>query len=127
MRDPVYKVIGSVISRRRKQLKMKQEALAKQLAISRGSLANIETGRQGILVHQLYRIANALELAPTDLLPPAENLSSLDEWTEKLPSGLNPVQQAQVARLFEDTNPASTSQRKTPYARTPKHKSAKAG
>ena len=120
MRDPVYKVIGSVISRRLKQLKMKQEALAKQLAISRGSLANIETGRQGILVHQLYRIADALELAPTDLLPPAENLSSLYEWTEKLPSGLNPVQQVQVARLFEDTNPASTSQGKTQYARTPK-------
>jgi len=120
MRDPVYKVIGSVIRRRRKQLTMKQETLANQLAISRGSLANIETGRQGILVHQLYRFAEALKLAPTDLLPPAENLSPLAEWTEKLPPGLNSIQQQQLARLIEEAEPTSSPERKDRNVRTPK-------
>src|SRR6266852_9416336 len=67
----VYKQIGAIIKARRKTLNnMKQEKLAGLLGISRGSLANIETGRQGILVHQLYKFSAALQLkTPIDLLP----------------------------------------------------------
>jgi transcriptional regulator with XRE-family HTH domain len=66
--DPMYKQIGAVIKARRKTLGLKQEVLAGRLGISRGSLANIETGRQGILVHQLYKYAAKLDLSPFDLL-----------------------------------------------------------
>ena len=67
--DPIYKLIGAVIKARRKTLELKQETLAGRLGISRGSLANVETGRQSVLVHQLYKFAAALGVTPSDLLP----------------------------------------------------------
>ena len=80
---------------------MKQEALASTLRISRGSLANIETGKQSILVHQLYNFATALQLAVSDLLPSAPGKASASERTElPLPSDLKSAQKEQVARLF---------------------------
>ena len=71
--EAIYKHIGDVIRKRRKHLKLTQETLAKRLAISRASLANIETGRQNFPVHQLYGIAKILQLTPIDLLPPFAN------------------------------------------------------
>jgi transcriptional regulator with XRE-family HTH domain len=121
MRDPLYKVIGAIIKQRRKRLGMKQDTLAKQLAISRGSLANIEIGRQSILVHQLYRFAVALELTPNDLLPPAEAPSSREDLAATFPSGLKPKQQQQIARLIEDAHAETAAERNEPYARSSKH------
>jgi transcriptional regulator with XRE-family HTH domain len=100
---PIYKRIGELIKTRRKTLQLKQEHLASTLGISRGSLANIETGRQSILVHQLYKFASALKLEPSDLLPPPEKeLSATEETTLPLPSDLKSRQKQQVARLFMD-------------------------
>jgi transcriptional regulator with XRE-family HTH domain len=103
--DPIYKHIGAVIKARRKTLGLKQEALAKLLGISRGSLANVETGRQNVLVHQLYRLATALELSPFDLLPQrmADNARS-DSPELPLPSDLKAQQKEQIARLFEQVD-----------------------
>jgi transcriptional regulator with XRE-family HTH domain len=111
--NPIYKSIGELIKTRRKTLQMKQEHLASTLGISRGSLANIETGRQGILVHQLYRFAAALQLAPFDLLPPPANQSLGSERTDlPVPSDLKSQQKQQVARLFMDvdTNPKTKTE-----------------
>lgn len=105
--DPVlfYKHIGAVIKARRKTLGLKQEALAGKLGISRGSLANVETGRQRVLVHQLYKFAAALQLAPTDLLPQPSTNNSRAERTElPLPNTLKPQQKKQIARLFEQVD-----------------------
>jgi len=86
-------------------LQLKQEHLASTLGIARGSLANIETGRQSILVHQLYKFASALKLEPSDLLPPlAKDLSAAEETTLALPSDLKSQQKQQVARFFMDTD-----------------------
>lgn len=96
--DPIYKQIGEVIRAKRKTLGMTQHDLAKKLGISRGSLANVETGRQNMLVHQLYAYADALQLRPTDLVP---DRASVADWSEiPLPSGLKPNQKAQLARLI---------------------------
>lgn len=111
---PIYKQIGATIQRRRKQLCFKQEKVARDLGISRGSLANIETGRQSMLIHQLYRFAEVLDLSPTDLLPAAlpSIPSALEEWSGKMPSGLKPSQQEQIARLLEGSpTESSTSTR----------------
>jgi transcriptional regulator with XRE-family HTH domain len=108
MPDPIYKHIGSVIKRRRKQLEMKQFTLAGLLAISRGSLANIETGRQSILVHQLYNFARELQLSPNDLLPPIADSSSVDDWAGQLPQNLNAKQQEQIVRFLDDAHPEPT-------------------
>ncbi|MBN8648312.1 MAG: helix-turn-helix domain-containing protein [Caulobacterales bacterium] len=49
---------------------MTQEALAAKIGVSRASIANIESGRQKVLVHTLYELAAALQLHGVhDLLP----------------------------------------------------------
>ena len=103
--NPIYKQIGALIKARRKKLdNMKQKNLASDLGISRGSLANIETGRQNILVHQLYNFAKALRLSPVDLLPLSTNEDIRVERTElPLPKNLKARQKQQVARLFMQT------------------------
>jgi transcriptional regulator with XRE-family HTH domain len=103
--DPIYKQIGAVIKARRKTLRLKQEELASLLRISRGSLANIETGRQNVLVHQLYKFAAALKLTPFDLLPPLAVSQTKVERTElPLPDDLKAQQREQITRLFEQVD-----------------------
>jgi transcriptional regulator with XRE-family HTH domain len=99
--DPLYKTIGAVIRSRRKTLGLRQEELARTLGIARGSLANIETGRQGILVHQLYRFAQALAVTPVDLLPPSTESPKPDFAGLPLPADLKPQQREQIARLLD--------------------------
>jgi len=100
--DAIYRHIGQIIRRKRKQLDQKQKDLAPKLGISRASLANIETGRQKVLVHQLYLIAAALGMSPNELLPPPQQAASLDADLP-LPSGLKPQQKEQIARLLAGT------------------------
>lgn len=96
--ESLHRRIGSFIAVRRNSLGMNQEVLAGRVGISRASLANIERGRQSILVHHLYAIAKELGLRPSDLLPPIDNTQS-DEALP-LPSGLKPDQQRAVTRMF---------------------------
>jgi transcriptional regulator with XRE-family HTH domain len=102
--DSLYGHIGALIKSRRKQLKppLTQEKLAHQLGISRASLANIETGRQSVLVHQLYDFAQALGISPSDFLLPAETTGASGAWNALLPDDLKPQQREQIARLLED-------------------------
>ena len=98
----MYKAIGAVIRTRRKTQGLRQEDLAQRLGISRGALANIEAGRQGILVHQLYNFAEILDVTPADLLPTQAASLSHGDWSElPLPDGLNASQKEQIARLFD--------------------------
>lgn len=119
--DPVYQQIGAVIQRRRKQLGLKQQGLAASLGISRGSLANIETGRQSILVHQLYKFAKALNLSPSDLLPSSSAPPPLQhDWSTVLPAGLKPQQQEQIARLLEGAQSETMTQKREVNAKSSK-------
>ena len=80
-RPLLYARLGQLIRERRRGLGLTQERLASQVSISRASLANIETGRQRVLVHQLYMIAEKLDVELVALLPdPAEirDLKPLD-------------------------------------------------
>jgi transcriptional regulator with XRE-family HTH domain len=108
----IYAHIGALIKTRRKHFKLTQEKLATQLSISRASLANIETGRQKILVHQLYNLAAALDLSPADFLPAAAAVAP-EAATEAadlpLPEGLKPQHKEQIARLFASPAPAPKS------------------
>lgn len=119
MIDPLYKQIGAVIKARRKTLDMKQETLARALGISRGSLANVETGRQGVLVHQLYKFAVALQLMPVDLLPQPSSDHLRTERTElPLPSGLKAQEKEQITRLFEQVDTHQLTERKGKRAKS---------
>jgi transcriptional regulator with XRE-family HTH domain len=119
MIDPIYKQIGAVIKSRRKTLEMKQETLARMLGISRGSLANVETGRQSILVHQLYKFAVALQLKPVDLLPQPSPDHLRTERTElPLPSGLKAQEKEQITRFFEQVDTNQIRERKGKRAKS---------
>jgi transcriptional regulator with XRE-family HTH domain len=49
---------------------MKQVEVATQIGLTRASLANIEKGRQRVMLHQIYRIAEALRIESIlDLIP----------------------------------------------------------
>jgi transcriptional regulator with XRE-family HTH domain len=99
--EDIYRHIGAQIRVKRRKLKWKQELLASKLAISRGSLANIEIGNQRVLVHQLYRFAAELKLSPTDLLPPMPaDQTDVEQSDIPLPSHLNSQQAKQVTSLL---------------------------
>lgn len=106
----VYKQIGSVIRNRRKKLLMTQEALSARLGISRGSLANIETGRQNILVHQLYNFAAALDLDPSAFLPTAlDSDVKLSASDLSLPSHLKRTEKEWITRLIDGADLPATA------------------
>ena len=105
--ESIYRHIGAVVRQGRRKFKprLTQEVLAQRIGISRASLANIETGRQSVLVHQLYALAAALDLAPADFLPPAADTGARAEWDEVLPDDLKPLQKNQIARLLANLQP----------------------
>lgn len=101
--EAVYKEIGRNIRTRRRQIDASQDSIAQQLGISRATLANIETGRQRVLVHQLYGIAHALGIKPGDIMPPPSSDKAADDFTlESLPVGgdVNLEQRKDVYRLI---------------------------
>ena len=104
--DYIYEQIGSTIKNRRKLLKLTQEALASKLFISRASLASIETGRQNVLVHQLYIFAKVLDLELSDFLAPLHQpLSISGKFSDlPLPSGLSNAQKEQLTRVIMSTD-----------------------
>lgn len=69
MDDQLYRLFGSRVRALREGKNVTQEELAKRVDLSRTSITNIEKGRQRVLLHQMVEIANALEAAPTELIP----------------------------------------------------------
>jgi transcriptional regulator with XRE-family HTH domain len=68
--EVIYKMLGRVVATRRKKLELTQAELAARVGMSRASVANIESGRQNVLLHHVYSLASALEFSKvSDLLP----------------------------------------------------------
>ncbi|MDV4179767.1 helix-turn-helix transcriptional regulator [Rhizobium brockwellii] len=110
--DWVYLGIGGLIRQRRKQLKLTQEKLAPLVDLSRTSLANIESGRQKVLVHQLFAFSSALEMDPADLLPKQlRPIVGSDEV--KFSKQLSTHQRAQLMQLLMEEPPMMPTERDT--------------
>lgn len=74
--DPRYVRFGRAVAVRRENLGWTQAELASRVGLSRASIANIERGRQGVLLLHVYDLAEALGLAKVgDLLPAAPKKS----------------------------------------------------
>lgn len=71
-RSDLYKKIGHLIRLRREEAHITQEALGKQVRLTRTSIGNFESGRQRIQIDRLYDIADALKVQPAALLPPRD-------------------------------------------------------
>jgi transcriptional regulator with XRE-family HTH domain len=113
--ESIYRHIGEVIRMRRQALRprLTQEALAQRVAISRASLANIETGRQNVLVHQLYALAQALGLQPGDFLLPVNQIGAAEEPNDFPPTNLSlkPKQKQDIFRLIPEARSEPTRER----------------
>ena len=88
--DAFYEEFGARV-RAARGTRLSQTMLARQVGMSRGSIANIETGRQHVPLHMLLVLArelgvDAVSLLPTELAPAGavvppdrlEHLHSLD-------------------------------------------------
>ena len=97
--DPRYEQFGAAIAVRRDQLKMTQAGLAARVGLSRASIANIERGRQSVLLHHACDLAGALGLQVTDLLPRAVS-TSLEDQVIALSDSVSPAARAQISNLI---------------------------
>lgn len=83
---------------------MTQEQLAKRVGISRASLANIEAGRQQVLVHHLFALTSALDLeSPLQLLLSSSAQARPEGAASDLPltdEGLTEKQRREVLSLM---------------------------
>lgn len=104
MDDWIYAEVGRLIRQRRRQLELTQEQLASVVGLSRTSLANIENGRQKVLVHHLFAFASSLGMEPAELLPRATSrLVTRDEV--KFPKHLSAHHRSQLATLIDEPLP----------------------
>ncbi len=98
----LYRKLGRAVADRRAELKLKQAEVAEKIGLSRASLASLETGRQRIMVHQLFALANALKLDSILSLVP-ESWTPAEQMPEIRVSGgaqLSARQQSGVESLL---------------------------
>lgn len=65
----LYSAVGAAIREQREKLNLSQSALAELARVNRTSITNIESGRQRLPLHTLYRIARSLDCSARELLP----------------------------------------------------------
>ena len=110
----LYRRLGRTVAGRRRQLGLTQQHVAARLGLSRASLANLECGRQRIMVHQLFALANVLnldsiiDLVPETWLPP----SALPDL-QVTGTDLSPSERSSVEHLVASALPASHDDRRS--------------
>jgi transcriptional regulator with XRE-family HTH domain len=72
----LYSIIGYRISELRKLNNHNQQELADKIDISRSSISNIESGRQQISLHLLYRICQVYNCEVHVLIPKVSEIAS---------------------------------------------------
>lgn len=86
--DELYKQIGMLVRKSRKEEELSQEQLGERIRLTRTSINNIERGRQRVQIHTLFDIAETLGVLPSELLPPARDP---DKPKSRSPKGLQNV------------------------------------
>ena len=66
--EACYIAFGVRVRMMREMLGLTQDELAKKMKISRPSLANIEVGRQRVLLGDVQRFADAIGVAPKQMM-----------------------------------------------------------
>lgn len=69
MSELFYEQLGGEVRRRREAIGMTQATLASRTGMLRTTITNIERGRQGVMAHQVVRLATALGVEAAGLLP----------------------------------------------------------
>jgi len=113
--EPFYEILGSTIQRLREARKMTQAQLGRSLTpqSTRAAIANIEQGKQRVLVHTFVELAKALESDMKDLLPasePALPQPSLRDVERELRTKLN-LAPPQLKKLTNAASPQAAHRR----------------
>ncbi len=98
--DPRYAAFGEAMATRRKKLKLNQAELASRVGLSRASIANIERGRQNVLLHHACDIAAALGLSQVGDLLPVEAKPTLEDQSLALSHAVSSKAKAQISDLI---------------------------
>jgi transcriptional regulator with XRE-family HTH domain len=77
----IYKIIGENIRKYRINLSLSQEELANKIELTRSSIVQIESGKQALTIHSLYKIAEALKLSIYKILPDFDKISEFDSYS----------------------------------------------
>ena len=97
----IYRIVGAAVAARRKKLRLKQAEVAEQIGLTRASLANIESGRQKIMLHQIYKLATALKFdSIIDLVPPSFSFEEAIGPLKLVGSEVNDQQKAQIEQFL---------------------------
>jgi transcriptional regulator with XRE-family HTH domain len=69
--EPFYKELGRRVRDQRSKRGLTQDDLANRISpsVTRAAIANIEGGKQRVLCHTLWQLAQALGVTPLDLAP----------------------------------------------------------
>lgn len=110
--DQFYRGVGLLIRDARKKANgMTQETLASSVGLTRTSLTNVEKGRQKLLLHTFTKIAAALNVQPTDLLP--KNQALPDHLGSGLPASLAPAVRGFIERAITTGGTYAINQNKS--------------
>ena len=97
----IYRRLGLAIAARRAELDLTQADVAAKIGLTRASLANIETGRQKVMLHHVYRILDALKLKSIlDLLPASFIVAESTEPVNFAGSAVSENQKAQLEQFI---------------------------
>lgn len=96
----LYRLVGERIASARNARGWSQTRLSQKARISRGSVANIETGRQKAPLSTIWRLAQALEVEASSLIPTRRDLGATDSSAlQDLPK--------KARRIVESTRPST--------------------
>jgi transcriptional regulator with XRE-family HTH domain len=70
--EALYAEFGHRVRTKREEAGLRQSDVAVRMNLSRGSIANVEAGRQRPTLHQVYQLARVLSVPISDLLPSDE-------------------------------------------------------
>ena len=70
--EMLYELVGRKVAEQRREAELSQAQLAHRCDLARGSIANIESGRQRPTLHTLWAIASVLSVDMRLLLPSPE-------------------------------------------------------
>jgi len=104
--NEVYRRLGSLAAARRRGQGLTQEAVGERVGLSRASIANIEAGKQRILLHTIYALLDALSLHRLeDLLPQPSPATGLEQMVPIIggdADALSVLERNDIERIYRD-------------------------
>lgn len=104
-----YVHVGRAIRQLREERGLTQTDLGTAVGLTRTSISNVEKGRQKILLHTFYDVAETLMADPAAILPEQRQAIARDE--QKLPSDISPSE-----RKFIETGLGMEKTRRSAHA-----------